>query len=467
MMAQPDVGQELVERIALLQAGQPREHVAQVGPRLDLVGFATGHEAEQHRRRLAASIVAQEEPDGMTILEIGVALCCDGSSRPFEENTMESARAYVGLDVHKDTISVAIADATRNGEVRFWGTISNEGDQLEKLVRQLTAKHGRLEFVYEAGPCGYDIHRRLTMAGQVCVVVAPSHIPRKPGDRVKNDHRDAVTLARLARAGELTAIWVPDVVHEAMRDVVRARHAANKDLKIARQRIQSFLLKYRAVYPGKAWTGRHLSWLANRQFEHRAQQIAFQGYINAMEQALAHRTDLEEQIRALLPDWSLSGLVDALQSLRGVALVIGVSVVAEVGDLTRFESPKQLMSFLGLVPGEHSSGTKIRPRGITKTGNTSVRRLLYEAAWSYRQTPKVGAYMRQHMPKNIPQAAKDIAWKAQQRLCKRYRALLGKGKKPQVAITAVARELLGCMWAIARALTTESVVKRPRTAVPA
>jgi transposase len=335
------------------------------------------------------------------------------------------------------------------------------------LARKLAAKHPRPEFVYEAGPCGYDVYRRLTSAGHACVVVAPSHIPRKPGDRVKNDHRDAVALARLARAGELTAIWVPDGVHEALRDVVRARHAANKDLKAARQRIQSYLLKYRVVYPGKAWSGRHRSWLANRQFDHVAQQIAFQGYINGMEQALARRTDLEDQIRQLLPEWSLAGLVDALQSLRGVALVIAVSVVAEVGDLARFEGPKQLMSFLGLVPGEYSSGSKIRPRGITKAGNIGVRRLLYEAAWSYRQTPKVGAYKRQHMPEGIPQAAKDIAWKAQQRLCKRYRKLLGRGKKPQVAITAVARELVGFMWAIARALPPGSVQQRPRVAVPA
>jgi transposase len=404
----------------------------------------------------------------MTFLGEGVAFCCairlKNSSR---EGIMSAISAYIGLDVHKDTISIAIADTVRNGEARFWGTISNDGDQLEKLARQLSAKHRRLGFVYEAGPCGYDVHRRLTAAGHACAVVAPSHIPRKPGDRVKNDHRDAVTLARLARAGELTFVWVPDVVHEAMRDVVRARHAANKDLKAARQRIQSYLLKYRVMYPSKAWTGRHQTWLANRQFEHAAQQIAFQGYINGMEQALARRSDLEEQIRQLLPEWSLAELVDALQSLRGVALIIAVSVVAEVGNLTRFESPKQLMSFLGLVPGEHSSGSKIRSRGITKTGNISVRRLLYEAAWSYRHTPKVGAHKRQHMPKNVPQAAKDIAWKAQLRLCKRYRVLLGKGKRPQVAITAVARELLGFMWAIAQTLAANSKPPRSRVAVPA
>ncbi|QEL14161.1 IS110 family RNA-guided transposase [Limnoglobus roseus] len=376
---------------------------------------------------------------------------------------MEAVNAYVGLDVHKDTIAVAIADAGRGSEVRFWGTVANDGDHLEKLARQLAAKHLRLEFVYEAGPCGYDVYRRLIAVGFACVVVAPSRIPRKPGDRVKNDHRDAVSLARLARAGELTAIWVPDGVHEAMRDVVRARHAANKDLKTARQRIQSYLLKYHMIYPGKAWTGRHLVWLANRRFEHAAQQIAFQGYVNGMEQAAARRSDVEAQIRQLLPEWSLAGVVDGLQSLRGVALIVAVSVVAEVGDLARFDSPKQLMAFLGLVPGEHSSGRTIRPRGITKTGNVGVRRLLFEAAWSYRQTPKVGAYKRQHMPKDIPQAAKDIAWKAQQRLCKRYRQLLGRGKKPQVAITAVARELLGFMWAIAGVIAAPS---RPTVAAP-
>lgn len=278
---------------------------------------------------------------------------------------------------------------------------------------------------------------------------------------MKNDHRDAIALARLARAGELTPIWVPDTVHEAMRDVVRARHAANKDLKAARQRIQSYLLKYRAIYPGKAWSGRHLTWLANRKFEHTAQQIAFQGYLNGMQQALARRSEVEDQIRELLPEWSLAGLVDALQSLHGVALIIAVSIVAEVGDLKRFENPKQLMSFLGLVPGEHSSGNKVRPRGITKMGNIGVRRLLYEAAWSYRQTPKVGAYKRNHMPKDIPQVAKDIAWKAQQRLCKRYRKLVARGKKSQVAITAVARELLGFMWAIAHSLKTPIVAQGP------
>lgn len=363
---------------------------------------------------------------------------------------MDDVRAYVGLDVHKDTIAVAIADGGRRGEVRFWGNVAHSREHLDRLVRKIVERHGQVEFTYEAGPCGYEIYRQLTSMKLVCRVVAPSRIPRRPGDRVKNDHRDAMALARLARAGELTEVWVPDRVHEAMRDVVRARYAATKDLKLARQRIQSFLLKHRCIYEKKPWTQRHRIWPANRSFSHVAQQIAFQSYLNAMEQALARRGDLEEQIRGLLPNWSLAPLVEALQSLRGVALTIAVSVVAEVGDMTRFDNPKQLMALLGLTPGEYSTGKKTRPRGITKAGNSTIRSLLYEAAWCYRQTPKVGSYMLQHMPKDLPQEVKDVAWKAQIRLHRRYRQLVGRRKKSQVAITAVARELVGFMWSIAQ-----------------
>ena len=362
---------------------------------------------------------------------------------------MKATCAYVGLDVHKETIAVAVADTGRDGEVRFWGTVPNTAHHVQKLAEKLDERHGRVEFTYEAGPCGYEIYRLLKSRGLACQVIAPSHIPRKPGDRVKNDHRDAVTLAHLARAGELTAIWVPDVVHEAVRDLVRARHAASKDLRQARQRIKSFLLKHAAnSYSAKPWTGRHRQWLAGRRFPHDAQQIAFQSYLNAMEQALSRRADLEAELRELVPRWSLGALVDALQALRGVALVIAVTLVAEVGDMRRFSSPKQLMAYLGVTPGEHSSGGSVRPGGITKAGNGSVRRLLYEAAWSYRLTPKVGSHMQQNMPRGISQEVKDIAWKAQLRLCKRYRQLLARGKKSQVAITAVARELIGFMWSI-------------------
>lgn len=359
--------------------------------------------------------------------------------------------AYVGLDVHKESISVAIADGHRDGEVRFWGTLPNDPDALQRVVNGLCGRYQKIEFVYEAGPCGYGIYRRLTDKGLTCYVVAPSHIPRRPGDRVKNDHRDAMSLARLARANELTAVWVPDAVHEAMRDVVRARHAATRDLKMARQRIQSYLLKHELIYAMKSWTKRHRIWLADRKFPHSAQQIAFQNYLNAMEQALSRRQDLDDQIRELLPDWTLAPLVISLQSLKGVALVIATTIAAEIGDMTRFENPKQLMAYVGMNPGEHSSGSKTRPRGITKAGNDTVRRMLYEAAWSYRQTPKVGSYKLLQTPVEISQETKDVAWKAQLRLHKRYRSLVARGKKSQVAITAVARELLGFMWSIAQA----------------
>jgi len=371
---------------------------------------------------------------------------------------MQVVDAYVGLDVHKETIAVAIAAARGGDRPRFWGNISNSVDCLLKLIGQLHQRYRTIEFVYEAGPCGYDIYRRLTSdEGSLCRVVAPSRIPRRPGERVKNDHRDAITLARLARAKELVEVWVPDEIHEAMRDLVRARHAANRDLRVARQRIQSFLLKSNCIYPHKPWTGRHLIWLADRAFPHEAQQIAFQCYLNGMEQALVRRDQLEQQIGALLPEWSLAGLVNSLQALRGVALIIAVTVIAEIGDLTRFGNPKQLMSFLGLVPGEHSSGGKVRPRGITKTGNRTVRSLLCEAAWSYRLRPKVGSYKRRHMPNDLPQVAHDIAWQAQLRLCRRYRKLVAKHKKSQVAVTAVARELVGFMWSIAQAIDTQKL----------
>lgn len=362
---------------------------------------------------------------------------------------MKKINAYIGLDVHKETIAVAIAESGRDGEIRFYGNIVNEKSTIVRLVKKLTKKFSQVEFVYEAGPCGYAVYRLLTSLDQTCEVVAPSRIPKKPGDRIKNDHRDAMGLARLSRAGELTAVWVPDETHEAMRDLVRSRHAASRDLKTARLRILSFLLKYDYRYEAKNWTCRHKIWLANRQFDHQAQQIAFQHYLNAKDQALDRRTQIEEQIRELLTSWSLAPVVNALQALKGVALVIAVSVVTEVGDLTRFDNPKQLMAYLGLVPGEHSSGSKVRPRGITKTGNKSLRALLYEAAWSYRTRPKIGSWMLTHSP-TVSQNIKDISWKAQLRLCKRYRKLVARGKKSQVAITAVARELVGFMWAITK-----------------
>ena len=363
--------------------------------------------------------------------------------------SLANFNAYVGMDVHKDQIAIAVADSLRGSEVRYWGQISSNTVSLRRTLRKLADVHGELLVCYEAGPCGYWIYRQLIHDEIPCMIVAPSQIPKTVSEvRMKNDRRDAVMLARLLRAGELTSVWVPDETHEAMRDVVRARHACSNDRRRARQRIQSFLLKYHFSYSGKAWTVRHRVWLSDRTFAVTAQQVAFQNYLNAHEQIESRMVELEQQIRLLLPDWSLAPQVIALQALKGVALTIAVSFVCEVGDIRRFDHPRQLMAYLGLVPGEHSSGGKVRTRGITKVGNRHLRSLLFEAAWNYTRTPKVGQYMRQHRPAETPQSAIDIAWKAQVRLHRHYKALVARRKRGTVAITAVARELVGFMWAI-------------------
>lgn len=360
---------------------------------------------------------------------------------------MGEFNAFIGLDVHRDTISVAIAEAGRGGEVRSWGIVPNSGPGLEKLMKKLANKHGAIEVVYEAGPCGYGIYRRLIDAGIACRVIAPNRMPRRAGERIKNDTRDAVTLARLLRAGELAFIWVPDEVHEAVRDLVRARHSASSDVRRARQRILSFLLKYGRKYDGATWRHKHRMWLANQSFDHPAQQITFQTALNTEEQAVARRASIDTELANLLPHWSLAPAVIALQALRGIGSVIAITIVAEIGEFRRFTNARQLMAFLGLVPGEHSSGSTIRPRAITKAGNSPLRALIFEASWHYRQIPKVGEFTLRRRP-DLPQAIKDIAWKAQLRLNGRYRHLLAKGKRAQVAITAVARELVGFIWAI-------------------
>ena len=358
--------------------------------------------------------------------------------------------AFIGLDVHKETIAVAIADPERGAEVRFYGNINNCTDSIKRTFSKILKTYPSPLVCYEAGPCGYVVYRLLTQLEIECEVVAPSRMIRSPTDRIKNDHRDAVALAKLLRAGDLVSVWVPDESHEAMRDLIRARSASKKDSKIARQRIQSLLLRAGRIYGKKSWTKNHRIWLANQTFSCGSQQIAFQHYIQALEQAECRTQQLEQEITCLLETWSLRDIVIQLQALKGVATIIAVTVVAVIGDFARFDNPKQVMAYLGLIPGEYSSGSKTRSRGITKVGNKEVRRLLYEAAWSYRSNAKVGSWMLVHRPAEVTQASKDIAWKAQQRLCFRYRSLAAKGKKSQVSITAVARELIGFMWHIGR-----------------
>ncbi|MCP4044719.1 MAG: IS110 family transposase, partial [Gammaproteobacteria bacterium] len=326
---------------------------------------------------------------------------------------MKDTITYIGLDVHKDSICVALCND--DAVERYFGQIANTPMAVRKLAGKLATKADRLCFCYEAGPCGYGIYRQLVELGHECMVVAPSLIPRKPGERVKTDRRDALMLTRLHKMGALTSVWVPDEAHEAMRDLVRARASAVHALRRARQHLSGFLLRHGRTYHGrKAWTLPHRRWLSELKFDHPAQQIVFQDYVHAVEDGEARRNALEQHIKALVPQWSLAPLVAALQSMRGVALIVAVTVVAEVGDLHRFDHPRQLMGYLGLVPCEYSSGPKRRLGAITKAGNTAARRVLIEGAWSYRSPARITRERLRRM-EGLPKQIRDIAWKAEVR----------------------------------------------------
>ena len=361
----------------------------------------------------------------------------------------EDRTVCVGLDTHKAKIAMAVAEPGRLGEVRFQGDIANQPDAVRRLVERLGKKHGQLSFCYEAGPCGYGLHRQITALGHDCTVVAPSLVPQRAGERVKTNRRDAVTLARLHRAGELTPIWIPDPTHEAMRDLVRARTAAMEGVRRARQQLQGFLLRHGRLFAGrKTWSPAHRRWLAGLRFAHPAQQIVLQEQIDAIAEAERRRDRLDAQIRELAPDWSMAPVVAALQAMRGIAFLSAVIMVAEVGDFRRFANPRQLMAWLGLVPSEHSSGAKVRRGGITKAGNGRARRVLVEGAWSYRFPARLTNQIRARLDQ-APEVVQSIAWKAQLRLCARYRRLVGAGKNVKVVTTAIAREMAAFAWAIA------------------
>ncbi len=310
-----------------------------------------------------------------------------------------------------------MADDGRHGEVRYLGEIGSDTESVRRLVAKLEKRDARLHFCYEAGPTGYGLHRQLTTLGHLCTVVAPSLIPRKPGDRVKTNRRDALQLARLLRAGELTAVWVPDEAHEAMRDLVRARDGAVDDLRRKRQSISSLMLRQGRCYPGKkTWGARHLRWLQEQNFVHPGQHLVFQELLLAARHAGERLQRIEVAITEFLPNWSLAPVVQALQALRGVNLVTAAVIMGEVGDLRRFESPRQFMGYLGLVPGERSTGDAVRRLGITKAGNGRVRRALVESAWSYRHLPRIGK-AKHYVHERLPPTVRDIATKAQARLC--------------------------------------------------
>jgi transposase len=358
------------------------------------------------------------------------------------------SEAFVGFDTAKKKHAVAIADVGRDGEIRYFGEIDSSPAAVEKLLGKFAKRYARLHVCYEAGPTGYGLYRQVKALGHDCTVVAPSLIPRKPGERIKTNRRDAVTLARLFRAGELTSVWVPDAIHEAVRDLVRAREAAAADLRKKRQQLLSFLLRHGRMFSGrKHWSLAHRRWLAGLKFEHSAQQIVFQDGIDAINDAAARLGRLDEQLLAIVPNWSMAPVVAAYQAMRGVSFIVAATFAAEIGDVRRFDNPRQLMAFLGLVPSERSTGETVRRAGLTLAGNRRARRVLIEGAWSYRYPARVSETLRPRL-EGLPKTIRDIAWKAQIRLCARYRRLIATGKKTPVVIAAIAREMAAFLWAI-------------------
>ncbi len=357
---------------------------------------------------------------------------------------------FIGMDVHKKTITIATVDEGRKEQPRIYGTIENELDALDKFCRKMVSNASRLLFVYEAGPCGYGIYRHLTRKGFDCMVAAPSMIPKKSGDRIKNDNRDATMLARLHRAGELTAVYVPDTRDEAMRDLTRAREDAVSATRKAKQRLNAFLLRNGLTFTGRSkWSKAFFNWLSDIAMPYPAQQVALQEYIDAVHESCNRVDRLTDQIRQLVPGWRLGPIVSALQAARGVSLIVAVTVLAELGDLSRFDKPSQLMAYLGLVPSEHSTGLSIKRGSITKTGNSHARKVLVEAAWSYRMQARVSRSLSKRQ-EGVPTRVCQIAWKAQLRLCARFRRLAAKGKTKQKVVTAIARELSAFLWAMAK-----------------
>lgn len=370
---------------------------------------------------------------------------------------------FVGLDVHADTIAVSVAEP--GGEVRSHGIIPNRPESVRKLIRKI-GEGGKLKCCYEAGPTGYVLYWQLTQLGVECEVIAPSLIPTKAGDRVKTDRRDAERLARCYRAGELTPVWVPDAAHEALRDLVRAREAAKQDQLRHRHQLGKFLLRHgqRPIDAGTPWTEKYLNWIRiHVRFQQPALEATLADYLHEVEHAAERIIRLEQCIEEAVAQASpeIRAVIEALQALRGVAHITAATVVAEVGSLTRFDNPRQLMSYTGLVPREHSSGSRTQRGAITKTGNVHLRRVLVEAVWAYRHRPAVnGRLLKRQRSLALSDETKHIAWKAQQRLHKRYAAMLARGKHKNQVMTALARELLGFVWAIAVQAEAQFKVKK-------
>lgn len=355
---------------------------------------------------------------------------------------------FIGLDVHKESIAIAVADGDGSAPENV-ATIPNDTATLVKRLRKL-AFGGKLRCCYEAGPTGFVLQRALGAANIECVVVAPSLVPQKAGDRVKTDRRDAVKLARFLRSGDLTEVHVPDAATEAMRDLERSREDAKRAERTARHQLSKFLLRHGRIYDGKSsWSGMHLDWIRRQGFEYEAHNRVLVDYVQAVETATSRVERLTKDIVELVETWSLRPLVRALQALRGVQVVTAVILAAELGDFARFATAPSLMAYLGLVPSEHSSGETQKRGRITRAGNGHVRRILVESAWSYRYRPTMSWAIRKRN-EGVAPSVQAIAWKAQNRLHRRYQKLLGRGKNKQQTVTALARELAGFVWSIAR-----------------
>ena len=363
---------------------------------------------------------------------------------------MNKATRFVGLDVHAATIAVAVAESGRDGELREYGIIPNTEASVRKLFQKLGTKN--LRACYEAGPTGFALYWQLVELGVECEVIAPSLIPKKAGERIKTDRRDAVKLARCYRAGDLTAVWVPDKAHEALRDLVRAREVAKQDQHRARQRLSKFLLRCgrRPPQETSAWTQKYVAWIRGLTFEHAAQQAVLQEYLGEVDHCAQRILRLEAVIDTAIKDAPsvVKAVIDGLQTLRGIARLTATTIALEIGSFSRFPSAKQLMAYCGVVPSEHSSGQTRRQGAITKTGNSHVRRVLFESAWAYRHRPGLTSRLMKSQ-KVVSAATSAIAMKGQHRLHRRYLALSARGKPHSKVIGAIGRELLGFIWAIA------------------
>ncbi|ESP92502.1 IS110 family transposase [Pseudoalteromonas luteoviolacea] len=377
---------------------------------------------------------------------------------------------FIGLDTHKEFVEVAYIEEHRGSNPVHHGRVSSAKQAIIKLARQFQSKYpyATLHFVYEAGPCGYWIYRLLTSLGHCCYVVAPSLIPKKPGERVKTDKRDALKLAKLLKSEDLTPIYVPEPEDEAVRDLSRAREVAMKDLKDAKYQLKALLLRNNINYAGTAnWSLKHLRWLTELVLPHPAQQIVLQECLQAINERIARLQRLDNELTHHVYQWRYYPVVKAIQAMRGVRLLVAAGVVAELGDLTRFDHPRKLMSYLGLVPSEHSSGGKRHIGAITKCGNGRVRRLLIEGAHTYRYAANISTELQKRQ-EGLPKHIIAIAWKAQVRLCRRYQKLINKGKHYNLVITAIAREMIAYIWAIAKEVVLSQVDPKLRLArIPA